>query len=206
MSMTLYDWKNSYNSRKIRAVAFECDLRIDPVAIDMQAGQNKTPEFLAMNPNGKVPVLKDGPVVLWESNAIMCYVAAQDPTHRLLPTDAQGRAKVDQWLFWQTAHLSPSIGKVSYEKIWKGRFGLGTPDATAIVAAMPEINRYVGVLESQLSKNPWVTGSDLSVVDFAGAASFSLRQEIELNLTAYPAVMAWLTKVEARPSWQNAAW
>jgi glutathione S-transferase len=206
MGMTLLDWKNSYNSRKIRAVAFECDLNIEPKEVNPMAGECKTPEHMAMNPNGKVPVLKDGNFSLWESNAIMCYVAAKDPNHRLLPVNPTERAKVDQWLFWQTAHLSPSLGKLAYEYVWKARLGQGGPDEAAITAAMPEIERYLKVLDTTLAKSKWVAGSDLTVADFACAAAFMTRDSIKLNLTPYSHVTTWLNAVESRPSWKNAAW
>lgn len=205
MTMKLHDWQNSYNSRKIRAAAFECDINIEPVAVDIKS-QSKTPDFLAMNPNGKVPVLTDGSFSLWESNAIMCYVASKDPSRRLLPTDPMQRARVDQWLFWQTAHLSPSIGKVSYERYWKAKMDLGTPDEAAVEAAMPEITRYLGVLETQLAKTQWVTGNDLTVADFACAVAFMMRAEIKLELGAFPNLTKWLSNIENRPSWKNAAW
>lgn len=204
--MKIYDWQNSYNSRKIRAAAFECDINIEPVAVDVMGGKTRTPEFLAMNPNGKVPVLTDGSVTLWESNAILCYIASKDPARRLLPADPVANAKVHQWLFWQTSHLSPSIGKISYERIWKARLGLGTPDEAAIVAAMPEVTRYLGVLDSQLAQNAWVAGGDLSVADFACAAAFVQRHDIKLDLGNYTNITKWLEKLEARPSWKNAAW
>ena len=206
MSMILYDWKNSYNSRKIRAVAFECDQNIDAQSIDIMAGETRTPKYLAMNPNGKVPVLKDEDFCLWESNAIMCYVASKNASSKLLPTNPSERARVDQWLFWQTAHLSPSIGKISFEKIWKAKLGMGQEDPKAIEAAMPEVERYLKVLDGELAKNEWVVGKNLSVVDFACAAAFMMRREINLDLANYSNISRWLDKVESRPSWKNAAW
>lgn len=205
MTMKLHDWKNSYNSRKIRAVAFESDINIEPVAIDIKT-QSKTPEFLSMNPNGKVPVLTDGAFTLWESNAILCYVASKDPARRLLPADPTQRAKIDQWLFWQTSHLSPSIGKIAYERFWKAKQGLGAPDEAAIQAAMPEVTRYLSVLDGQLSRTQWVAGNDLSIADFACCAAFMQRSDIKLELGAYPNVTRWLEAIESRASWKNAAW
>ena len=205
MTMKLHDWQNSYNSRKIRAVAFESDINIEPVANDIKV-QAKTPEFLAMNPNGKVPVLQDGAFTLWESNAILCYVASKDPARRLLPADPTQRAKIDQWLFWQTSALSPSIGKISYERIWKAKLGLGTSDEAAVQEAMPEVNRFLSVLDGQLSRSQWVAGNDLTVADFACFAAFTQRSDMHLELGAYPNISKWLEKIESRPSWKNSAW
>lgn len=203
MSMTLYDWANSYNSRKILAIAFETDQKINCVPVNMQTGEHKTPEHLAKNPNGKVPLLVDDHFNLWESNAIACYVASKDPARRLLPTNPQQRAVVDQWLFWQTAHLSPSLGKIGYERIWKKRFGLGEADEGAIQAAMPEINRFLGVLDNWLATHEWVAG-DLSVADFCLAAAFISRVDLKLDMSSWGHINNWLNKVESRSSWQQA--
>jgi glutathione S-transferase len=207
MTLKLYDWVNSYNSRKIAAIAFETDQTLTCQAVNMQAGQHKTPEFLAMNPNGKVPVLTDGNFSLWESNAIACYIAAKDPSRRLLPTNPEQRARIDQWLFWQTAHLSPSLGKIAYERIWKPRLGQGVPDEAAIEAAWPDIKRFLGVLDTCLSKSEYLAG-DLSVADFCLAVSFLPRQELRLEINQWPNISRWLNKIESRPSWQAAdmAW
>ena len=200
MSMKLYDWPNSYNTRKILAIAFETDQKIECVPVNMQNGEHKTPEFLAKNPNGKVPVLVDGSFNLWESNAIACYIAAKDPSHRLLPTDPQQRANVDKWLFWQTAHLSTSIGKIAYERLWKQRMNLGAPDEAAVEAAMPEVNRYMGVLDGWLATHQWLAG-DLSVADFAVATALVNRDTIKFDVSGWKNVTAWLARVETRPSW-----
>jgi glutathione S-transferase len=203
MSMKLYDWTNSYNSRKIVSIAFETDQKISCVPVNMQAGDNKKPEFLAMNPNGKVPLLVDGDFQLWESNAIACYVAAKDPNHRLLPTSAKERANVDKWLFWQTAHLSPSLGKIGYERLWKKFFGLGECDEAAVAAAMPDVTRFMSVLDTSLATNEWLAGK-LSVADFANATALVNRDEIKLDISEWKNVKAWLGRIESRPSWQNA--
>jgi glutathione S-transferase len=201
--MKLYDWPNSYNSKKIRAVAFETDTRLDLVPIDMSKGEHKTPQFLAKNPNGKVPLLEDGAFSIWESNAIICYLANLDPTHRLLPTDAKLRSNVDRWLFWQTAHLSPSIGKISYERLWKAKMGQGAADENIIAQAMPEVERFMGVLDSWLANREWVA-ENISVADFALGATLSIRNDIQLDVSKYRNVVSWLQRLENRPSWKAA--
>lgn len=203
MALKLYDWTNSYNSRKILAVAFETDQRVECHPVNMQAGEHKRPEYIAKNPNGKVPLLSDGGFHLWESNAIACYLAAKDPSRRLLPTDPQQRAVIDQWMFWQTAHLSTSLGKIGYERIWKKRLGHGEPDESVVEAAMPEVNRFMGVLDQWLATHEWIAGN-LSVADFCVATTFAMRNEMQFDLKTWPNVMAWVARIESRPSWQQA--
>jgi len=202
--MKLYDWKDSYNSQKIRAAAFETDQRIECVPINMQAQDHKSAEHLARNPNGRVPVLSDGSFNLWESDAILCYVASKDPARRLLPSDPEQRAKVDQWLFWKAIHLAPAIGKVAFERFWKAKFNLGQPDESAVTAAMPDVDKFLTVLDAELAKTTFVTG-DMSVADFSLATVFQTRKDIRLDLSAYTNVTAWLSRIESRPSWQNSA-
>lgn len=202
--MKLYDWPNSYNSRKIRAIAFECDLPIETVVMNMAAGDHKKADFLEKNPNGKVPLLEDGNFCLWESNAICCYIAGKDPARKLLPTEPQQRANVDKWMFWQSIHLAPSLGKIAFERIWKQRFNLGEPDESAVVAAMPDVERFMTVLDTSLATKQYLAG-DLSVADFIVAATFISRQDLRLDITPYPHVVRWLDQIENRPSWKNTA-
>ena len=202
MAMILYDWNNSYNARKIGAIAFETDQAVTCTTVYMKAGEHKTPAFLKMNPNGKVPVLVDGNFQLWESNAIACYIASKDPSRRLLPAGAEQRANIDKWLYWQTAHLSPAIGKISYERYWKKYMGLGECDESVVTASMPDVNKFLGVLDSQLATHQWVAG-DLSVADFVLAAAVMFVDTIQLDISQWKNVTAWYARVEARPSWNN---
>lgn len=204
--MKLYDWKNSYNSKKIRAVAFESDIKLDLVEMNLRAGDHKKPEYLAKNPNGKVPTLDDNGFYVWESDAICLYIAGLDTARRLLPTNPRARAHIDQWLSWKTAHLAPAIGKVGHERFWKGVFNLGPCDESVVAAAMPEVIRFIDVLDAQLAKSAYVAG-DLSVADFSLATVFSNRNEIKLDISNWPNVRAWLERIENRPSWkQTATW
>jgi glutathione S-transferase len=203
----LYDNPTNGNSRKIHAVARECDATVEIVPVDLMKGEGQTPAFLAINPNGKVPAMVDGDVKLFESNAIMTYVAAK---HRspLLPTDAVGRAKVDQWLFWQTAHLGAAAGKIAMERIYKKFLNLGEPDQRLIDEGLTELNRFLKVLDGVLTKNAYVCGADLTVADYAvcGTIAKAARERlgIEAEVMKHPHVARWLEAVESRPAWQHA--
>ncbi len=202
--MKLYDWKDSYNSRKILAVAFETDQRLELCPMDLMGKkEHKTDEHMKRNPNGKVPVLEHNGQYLWESNAILLYVASLDPKSRLLPTQPMERAQVERWLLWQNAHLSLAIGKISYEKVWKAKFGGGPADPAAIEAAMPEVDRFLGVLNTALAGKNFVEGS-LSVADFALATSIGLARELEISLTNFADINRWYHSIAERPSWKNA--
>src|SRR5262249_51951813 len=144
--------------------------------INIFKGEARTPGMLAKNANAKIPVLEDGDFVLWESNAILGYLAAKHPEKNLLPTDPKGRADVDRWLFWQTAHLGPSVGKVAFERIVKNLAGLGAPDQAMIDAGTKDFGTCCSILDGALKGKEYVAGR-MSIADFALIAFFSLAQQ-----------------------------
>jgi glutathione S-transferase len=202
----LYDMPANNNSRKIRAVARECDARLEVVPTDLRKGEGQTPEFKAINPNGKIPAMTDGDVKLFESNAIMCYVAAKHKSP-LLPTDPKGRGQVDQWLFWQTAHLSDAVGTIAWERVYKTMLNMGTPNEERIKDGLASLDRFLGVLDGVLAKSTYVCGSDMTVADYAICGTIAKRQQDRLSIgaevTKFANVKRWLDLVEARPAWSH---
>lgn len=201
--MKLYSAAMSPNALRSRAVAFELGLDIELIEVDLRKGENKTPEFLALNPNGKVPVLVDGDFILWASRAINGYLASLKPERGLYPTDAKTRAIVDQWTYWQAIHLGPAMQRVAFERFAKAIFDMGAPDESAILAQLKDIAQFLPVLDGQLAGKDWVTGS-LSLADFAIASTFMSRVPANIALDHVPNVAAWINRLEARPSWQKA--
>lgn len=203
----LYDMPGNTNSRKIHAVARECDIKLEVLPVDLSKGEGRSPEFLAINPNGKIPAMVDGPLKLFESNAIMCYVAAKHQSP-LLPMDARGRAEVDQWLFWQTAHLGAATGKIAWERFYKGRMNLGPPDQARIQEGLADLDRFLGVLDGVLAKNTFVGGAKMTVADYAVCATLAKtvreRFQIDQDVMKHTNVKRWLGMIEARPAWGHA--
>lgn len=198
--MKLYDMPANTNSWKIRAVARELDVRLDIITVNPLKGEQKTEAFLNINPNGKIPALVDGDLKLFESNAILCYLAAKHGPSELLPSDPAGRAKVDQWLFWQSAHLSQAMGKIMFERIYKELLKLGEPDQKRIEEAVVELERYCSVLDQALAHNDFVCGR-MSVADYALAGTFARRDAVGVDISKYRNIEKWLKAVEARPAW-----
>src|SRR4051812_17332144 len=104
-TLRLHNSPMSPNCRKVLALALELGLDVESVQVDMMKGAHKEPSFLAKNPNGKVPVLEDNGWYLWESTAIMQYLADKKPEKNLYPTDLRLRAEVNKWLAWDASHL-----------------------------------------------------------------------------------------------------
>jgi glutathione S-transferase len=202
--MKLYDFAFSPNCRKVRAVGYELGITFDHVFVDLIHGEQRSNSFLTTNPNGRVPVLEDDGFVLWESNAILVYLATKyaGPTP-LLPTSARDRAEVDRWLAWQLAHLAPAQSKVAYERIVKKVTSRGEPDQALIDTGTTEWNALAAIFDAALGDKEYVAGR-LSVADFALAAPLSLAPACGLDVTPYKKVNAWLGRVLARDSMKRA--
>ena len=201
--MKLYSFPGSPNALRSRAVAFELGLPVEIVDLNMMGGENKSPEFLAINPNGKVPTLVDGDYVLWESRAINAYLSTKAPEKNLNPTGPKLRGLVEQWSNWQAIHFGPALQAIAFERVQKKLFGMGEPDEAAIAAHLKTAADLLPILEKQLGGKQWVVG-DLSLADFALGTNFILRKPGRLGIEAYPNITAWIERLEARPSWQQA--
>jgi len=199
----LYDIGLSPNCLRVRAVANELEIPLELVPMSFRGGELENDNFLALNPNGKVPVLEHNGVILWESRAINNYLASCAPKSGLYPEDARLRAKIDQWSYWQAIHLGPAMQKVAFERFIKGKFGMGATDEAAIAREVDQIPGLLQVLDSALRAQDWVCGA-LSVADFALASTFMYRKQASISLEAVPGVSSWIERMESRPSWQSA--
>jgi len=196
----LYDFPFSPNCRKVRAVAYELGIALEHERVDLLAGGQRAPAFLARNPNGRVPVLEDGDLILWESTAIIRYLAAGSP---LAPSAPRAAAEVDRWIAWQLAHLAPAMSKVAFEKIVKRLTGRGAPDAARVAEGTEEFARLTEILDGTLAGREFVAGS-LSLADFALAAHYSLAAAAGLEVAPHRRVESWLARVSARDSMKRA--
>jgi glutathione S-transferase len=201
--MRLYDASLSPNALRVRAVANELGIDLELVEVDLRKGDNRTDDFLARNPNAKVPVLEDGDFVLWESRAICAYLAALKPEAGLYPAEPKERAIVDQWAWWQAIHLGPAMQKLSFEVVLKERFGMGDPDPAVVEAERKTTDQFLAVLERGLEGRDWIAGT-LSLADFYLASTFMYREPAGIALGHLPNVAGWIARLEARESWQRA--
>ena len=198
--MRLYDFPFSPNCRKVRAVAYELGVTFEHVPVDLLEGEQRSPAFLARNPNGRVPVLEDGGLVLWESTAIIRYLAAGTA---LIPTGRRAAAEVDRWIAWQLAHLGPAMSKVAFERIVKRLTRKGTPDPALIEAGTADFAAMTAILDGALAGKEYVAGP-LSIADFALAAHYSLASACGLDLAPFSRVASWLDRMAARDSMKRA--
>jgi glutathione S-transferase len=197
--MKLYQLPFSPNCQKVIALAHEVGEPLELATVDLFKGEARTPAMLAKNPNGKLPILEDGDFVLWESTAMLAYIATKGQRGDLAPTTPRERAEVDRWTSWQGAHFGPAIRKVAFERIVKKLAGLGAPDEAVVKTGIEEFAVTARVFEQSLGTKEYVCGR-LTIADFALTPYTALTASCGLDLGAYPKASAWLERMLARDS------
>jgi glutathione S-transferase len=200
----LYVFPPSPRAFKVMAIANY--LGIDPAlrVIDLIKGEQKSPQYAALNPNMRMPTLKDGDYVLWESNAIMQYLAAKTPGSGLLPADEKGRLDVTRWQFWDLAHWDPACAVLIFENVVKSVvLKSGEPDAAALAKGTESFHRAASVLNGQLKGKKFVTGGTLTVADFSLGAPMNLADMARFPLEPYGEIKRWYGTLRALPAWQK---
>jgi glutathione S-transferase len=187
------------NPRKACAVARYLELPVEFVRVDVFRGENKTPEFLALNPNGQVPVLQDGARTLPESNAIMCYLSDKAGAD-LWPHDAR-QIEILRWLSWDAQHFSRHAASFYFERVIKPFAGRQF-DPAPLAAADGPFRTYAGVLDRHLRGRRYVVGERLSVADFALAAMLPYAERALLPLGEFPEIRRWHEQLLELPAWR----
>lgn len=201
--MKLYQFALSPNCQKVTALAHEVGVPLTLVELDVFRGAAKAPEMLAKNPNGRVPVLEDGDLVLWESNAMLGYIAGKADRADLAPTTPRERADVDRWLAWSNAHFAPAVRKVAFERIVKKLGGLGPADEAVVAAGIAEFGAVAAVLDRCLAGKDFLCGR-LTIADFACVTYAALCENAGLDLSPYGNAQRWLQRMLARDSVKHA--
>ncbi|MCP5368073.1 MAG: glutathione S-transferase family protein [Hyphomicrobiales bacterium] len=201
----LYVVRGSNNCRKVEAVVGNLGLEVETVALDFASGGLKTPEYLALNPNGKVPTLVDGDYTLWESNAIMQYLADGAPDNTLYPRDGRTRIEIHRWQFWETAHYNRWLGTLAFEIMLKPMFNLGQPDEAHIAEARGFFDKFAPVLDARLSQGPFLVGANPTLADFSVGSFAAFVGGMGLNLNDYPHLRDWYARLDSVPGWAATA-
>ena len=192
--LTLHDYLPSGNGYKCRLLLHQLGIPFRLVEHDIMQGETRTPEFLAKNPNGRIPPLElaDG-TVLAESNAILFYLAEGTP---FLPEDRLGRAQVLQWMFFEQYSHEPFIAVARFIR------HLLPPD-TPRRAELPRLEQggyaALGVMERRLAEHPFLVADRYTIADIALYAYTHVADDGGFDLTGFPAVRAWLERVATQP-------
>jgi glutathione S-transferase len=205
MTMKLYGFPPSPNTWKVRAVAAHLNVPLEFQFVNLAVGEQKTPEHLAFNPTGRTPILEDGDFILWESNAIMQYIASRS-SNTLWPDEARARADISRWQCWQLAHWGGEATEpLIRERAVKSFLKLGPPDAAIVAEATEAFHREAGLLDAQLAKHAYLAGEILTLADFSVAAPLFYASEAQLPVAPYRHVRDWFSRVSALPAWRETA-
>lgn len=203
--MKLYFHPLSGNSRRALLVATHLDVPLERVVVDLPKGEQRGAPHLERNPNGRVPVLDDDGFLLWESRAIMQYLAEKTPGQTLLPMEGKDRADVMRWLFWCAAQMAPANTVLVFENFVKPLSGRGQPDPVEVARGEALIAQHAPVLDAHLAKRTWVAQDRLTLADFSIASSFALAGPARLPIAPYENLRAWLDRVQQLDAWKRTA-
>lgn len=194
----------SPNVVKVLLMLSELDLPYRLHRVDITKGEQLTPEFLALNPNGKVPVIIDPqgpdgvPVTVFESGAILMYLA--EKTGKLWPARMTDRYQVIQWLMFQMANVGPMFGQATHFL----RYAPPSEAAYGTRRYLDQVRRLYDVMEGQLSKNTWLAGDAYSIADIATYPwAGRLYNVYQVPMDEYPAVARWKDAIKARPAFER---
>ena len=196
--ITVYSWATP-NGHKVHIMLEECGLPYRTVAVDIGAGDQFKPEFLAISPNNKIPAIVDPdgpggkPISLFESGAILLYLAAK--TGRFLPEDLSARYEVLQWLMFQMGGVGPMLGQAHH-------FRLYAPEkiAYAIDRYTNEARRLYGVMDKRIAKRRYMGGDEYSIADMAIFPWLRSWKNQGIDWNDYPNLKGWFDEIGARPA------
>ena len=192
--LTLYDYLPSGNGYKVRLLLSQLGVPFKLVEKDIQKGETRTPEFLALNPNGRIPLLRleDGRH-LSESDAILFYFAEGTP---LLPDDRFMKADVLRWMFFEQYSHEPYV---AVARAWVHVFGITPERAARLQEKMDGGYAALGVMEGHLATRSWFVGERYTIADIALYAYTHVAHEGNFDLSRFPNVQRWLERVAAQP-------
>ena len=202
----LYTHPISANGRKVLAVAQYLKLEPEIKLINVYKGEGQTPEYLSINPLGKIPSLVDKDLVLWESNAILQYISEAYGNSILSPSSPQEKASIACWLFWESSHWQPSIANVLAAKV-------GHQLVPHLVPAPSEepnwldanFDRNVKFLETHLSNRAYLAGEKLTIADFSVAGMMTYFRFAKFPFDKFPNIARWHERIEGLDAWKKTA-
>jgi len=193
--MILYEFAPT-RSIRARWTLQELGVPFESITVDLRAGAHRRPEFLRVNPAGKIPVLVDGDLVVTESVAIPAYLAEKYPEQRLLPADVRQRAEANKWLLFVATELEQPLWRIVrntrlYEETQR--------QPTDVAIARQEFKDMAAVLERHLDGREFVVGEGVTVVDFVTAYTLDWANEVGL-LGGFPNLLEYMKRMYARPN------
>ncbi len=198
--MKLYGFPMSPNSRRVHLTLEEIGEPYEYVVVDLTQGEHKQPEYLALNPNGRVPTFVDGGYVIWESHAIMQYLAAKFPDRGLDGGNPHERGDISKWLFTNAAHLGPAASRVFSHTI---RLPEDRRIERVAEEGRVEVIKTLGILDEALKGKEWLVSARLTLADISFAPTIAFAPMLGFDLSPFPQVTAWLERYKERPAFKK---
>jgi glutathione S-transferase len=191
--MKLYDREQSGNCHKVRLLLSMLGLEYEKVAVDLGKGENRKPEFLRLNPRGQVPTLTDGDVTVWDSQAILVYLARRYGSEKWLPTEALAITEVMQWLAMSENEFLFGLARARQNKKMNGPWPWDLTSALGL-SGLAVINEHLG-------GHDWLALDRPTIADLACYPYVALAHQGEISLDDFPAVRAWMVRIQALPGY-----
>jgi glutathione S-transferase len=196
----IYGRMSSWNVRKVLFLLEDIGLPYERLDYGRGFVPTNTPEFLALNPNAKIPVLADGGTVIWESHTILRYLAAKYGPESYYPLNLERRAMADQWLDWKIAHVSSAIGPLFFRHFLK----MGEFTDREVEDAEANCAKLFPILDGQLGKTgAYVTGSDITIADSAIGMAVHRWLNLPLRRPAVPNIDRYYETLSRLPSYEK---
>ena len=198
--ITIWGRTNSTNVKKVLWAAEELGLPYENIPAGGVHGVVNDPDFRALNPNGLVPVLKDGDLVLWESNVIVRYLAGRYGDGRLIPADAGARAKAERWMDWATGTIAAPFRDLFWNLV---RLAPEQRDAKAMEAGLARVADLLAILDAELARQPYLTGDTFGIGDIPLGPVIYAWFALPIERPARPHVEAWYHRLAERPAYRK---
>lgn len=202
MTIKIHAFPLSPRGFKVLAVAEHVGADYEFVFCDLMKGATRRPEFAALNPNAKMPVLEDGAFKLWESNAIIQYLAERFPESGLVPKEPMARADVARWLFWESTTWDPAFAILVFENVAKGLLIGKGPDPAEVEKGNKAVIAAAAILDAHLAQTRFVTGAEVSLADFALGSSLIAADQAQAPLQKFTHIARWYDALSALPAWR----
>jgi len=187
--LKIYGSDLSGPSNKVRLVANALGLEYEYRRVDLRDGENKTEDYLRLHPAGKVPVIDDGGFVLFESNAIIKYLASKAGSP-LYPQETNKQAIVDQWIDFSSHHIGTAMGRVLFNRLFAPFLKLEV-DEHSLSDGLSFLDRFLPVVERQLQANPFLAGNEFTLADLNLLAILDPAEVVGIDLSAYASLSKW---------------
>src|SRR5262249_14675762 len=202
--MKLYGFPPSPNTWKVRAAAHQLALPMEFELVDLTAGAQRKPDYLAINPTSPTPTPVDGDFTLWESAAILQYLGSKKP-NSLWPDDAKARADIMRWQSWHLQHWSRGVNGFIFENLVKHILKMGDPDPKALAQAGELFHQDAAGFGKHLERPPYLVNDTLTLAGFTGGAPLFLPGQGKITLEKNGNLRRWVRAQAALPAWQETA-